>query len=172
MDCDACDKVPATVFFSNVVDGKVQKVNLCKCCADESGVNDPTGYALMDMLEGMGEETVISNAENEGELTCSTCGFTQTDFKKTGRFGCSDCYSVFDEGLEGLLEAMHKHTEHTGKVPVFAQAEHTEKMKTSKAKELAELRTELDDAIRSEAYETAAALRDQIKNLESELSEL
>ncbi|MEM7700147.1 MAG: UvrB/UvrC motif-containing protein [Verrucomicrobiota bacterium] len=117
MKCDACDSEIATIFFSQVADGKVQKVNLCKKCADEKGVTDPTGFALADMLEGMGEETSSGGAVLSEELTCPTCGFTQSDFKKTGRFGCADCYQVFDEGLDSLLEAMHKHTQHAGKVP-------------------------------------------------------
>ena len=32
--------------------------------------------------------------------TCEQCGFTQADFKKTGRFGCPACYDAF----RGLLE--------------------------------------------------------------------
>ncbi|NBT29992.1 MAG: excinuclease ABC subunit B, partial [Gammaproteobacteria bacterium] len=58
MNCDVCQKEDATIFFSQVVEGKLQKVNLCKECADDKGVTDPTGFALADMLEGMGEEEV------------------------------------------------------------------------------------------------------------------
>ena len=35
----------------------------------------------------------------------------------TGRFGCSQCYTVFGFGLESLVKAMHKGTLHLGKVP-------------------------------------------------------
>ncbi len=125
MKCDAgCQwGEEATIFFSYIEDGKVRKVNLCKRCAQEKGVDDPTGYSLVDMLQGMGDEKPSSTAPGGGtdELVCGDCGFSQTDFKKTGRFGCASCYSVFSDGLETLLEAMHKNTEHTGKVPTFIE---------------------------------------------------
>jgi len=117
MKCDVCESEQATVFLSQLVDGKLQKVNLCPGCADEKGVTDPTGFALADMLQGMGKETVTEKPADPGELTCPSCGFTQTDFKKTGRFGCASCYDVFRDGLDSLLEAMHKHTRHVGKRP-------------------------------------------------------
>ena len=124
INCDAnCDwGEEASVFFSYIEGGSVKKVNLCKHCAAEKGVSDPMGYSLIDMLHGMGEETAApSNVKKAraDELTCEDCGFTQTDFKKTGRFGCARCYQVFSEGLETLLEAMHKKTEHIGKVPSY-----------------------------------------------------
>ncbi|MEO0416481.1 MAG: UvrB/UvrC motif-containing protein [Verrucomicrobiota bacterium] len=173
MDCDVCDKSPATVFFSNVVDGKVQKVNLCKSCADENGVNDPTNYALMDMLDGMGEEESLASSQTgDGELSCPTCNFGETDFKKTGRFGCSNWYQVFDNGLDDLLEAMHKNTEHNGKVPSANQTEHTAKVKSSKEEELEGLKDQLSQAVDDEAYEKAAILRDEIRRLEDEISQL
>jgi protein arginine kinase activator len=122
MKCDAdCDGgEEASIFFSYIENNKVVKVNLCKYCANEKGVNDPTGYSLIDLMQGMGKETTSGKESKARELTCADCGFTHSDFKKTGRFGCAKCYEVFSEGLEGLLEAMHKNTEHIGKVPSFA----------------------------------------------------
>ena len=85
------------------------------------------------------------------------------DFKKTGRLGCSTCYLTFAEGLGSLLKAMHKGTEHVGKVPEHAQraAELNDRMRT--------LNENLKKAVAEENYETAASLRDQIKQLESDL---
>jgi protein arginine kinase activator len=48
-------------------------------------------------------------------IACPVCGFTQADFKKTGRLGCSACYDVFGESLESMLKNMHKGSEHVGK---------------------------------------------------------
>ena len=92
------------------------------------------------------------------------CGFTQADFKKTGRLGCSACYVTFAEGLGSLLKAMHKGTEHVGKLPERAQRamELSERMRA--------LTENLQKAVAEENYETAASLRDQIKQLEGELS--
>ncbi|MEX2580174.1 MAG: UvrB/UvrC motif-containing protein [Verrucomicrobiales bacterium] len=179
MNCDVCQTETATIFFSQVADGKLQKVNLCKTCADDKGVTDPTGFALADMLEGMGEEAKTETAVATDDLTCGSCGFTQTDFKKTGRFGCAECYHVFDEGLEGLLEAMHKHTHHVGKVPsTFPELPQrneeerpNEEMESSPLDKLSELKKALSKSVDEEDYEEAARLRDAISQLESQLGD-
>ena len=94
------------VFLTQIVGGKMQKVNLCEACSKEKGVNDPTGFALADLLLGMGAAQDIERSPNG--ITCPVCGFTQADFKKTGRLGCSACYDVFGDSLESMLKNMHK----------------------------------------------------------------
>jgi protein arginine kinase activator len=153
----------AAVFLTQIVDGKMQKVNLCEGCSKEKGVQDPTGFALADLLLGIGAAEEI---EKGGSSTrCPVCGFTQADFKKTGRLGCSTCYLAFADGLNSLLKAMHKGTLHVGKLPVRAQKTLalSDRMKT--------LAEDLRKAVQEENYETAAALRDEIRQLESQLTE-
>ena len=55
-------------------------------------MQDPTGFALADLLLGIGAAQEIE----KGAATekCPVCGFTQADFKKTGRLGCSACYTL------------------------------------------------------------------------------
>ena len=53
MKCDVCEE-KATIFFTQLIQGKKKKVNLCQSCADEKGVTDPTGFALADMLDDAG----------------------------------------------------------------------------------------------------------------------
>jgi len=158
MVCDVCKTNQATVFLTQIVDGKMQKVNLCESCSKEKGVTDPTGFALADLLLGLGAAQEI---EKSGTLQkCPACGFSQADFKKTGRLGCSLCYDTFSEGLNSLLKAMHKGTSHVGKVParLMESLQFDATMKT--------LQKELDKAVGQENYETAADIRDQIKHLE------
>ena len=163
MLCDVCKMNDAAVFLTQIVDGKMQKVNLCEGCSKEKGVQDPTGFALADLLLGIGAAEEI---EKGGSSTrCPVCGFTQADFKKTGRLGCSSCYLAFADGLNSLLKAMHKGTSHVGKLPARAQQTLalSDRMKT--------LTENLRKAVQEENYETAAALRDEIKELESQLTE-
>src|SRR5437773_7893670 len=115
MNCDVCKQKAATVFLTQIVDGKMQKVTLCDQCSKEKGVTDPTGFALADLLLGLGASQEMERGGPS--LKCPACGFSQADFKKTGRFGCSHCYDVFSEGLEAMLKGMHKGTTHVGKVP-------------------------------------------------------
>ena len=138
----------------------MQKVNLCDACSKEKGVQDPTGFALADLLLGIGAAEEIEKGAPAQK--CPVCGFTQADFKKTGRLGCSACYLTFAEGLGSLLKAMHKGTEHIGKFPQRAHRaiELDDRMRT--------LTEDLEKAVADENYENAAALRDQIKQLEHE----
>ena len=72
--------------------------------------------------------------------------------------------TAFAEGLNSLLKAMHKGTEHVGKLP--ARAQRTLAL-NDRMKSLTE---DLRKAVESENYETAASLRDEIKQLETELT--
>jgi len=158
MVCDVCKTNQATVFLTQIVDGKMQKVNLCETCSKEKGVTDPTGFALADLLLGLGAAQEI---EKSGTLQkCPACGFSQADFKKTGRLGCPLCYDTFSEGLNSLLKAMHKGTTHAGKIParLMESLQYDAEMKT--------LQGELQKAVVEENYESAAELRDRIKHLE------
>ena len=115
MFCDVCKSKEATVFLTQIIEGKMQKVNLCEGCSKEKGVNDPTGFALADLLLGLGAAQEIE--KNPAGARCPVCGFSHADFKKTGRLGCSACYDAFAEGLSGMLKNMHRGSIHTGKVP-------------------------------------------------------
>jgi protein arginine kinase activator len=162
MLCDVCKCNDATVFLTQILEGKMQKVNLCDACSKEKGVQDPTGFALADLLLGIGAAEEIE--KGSGTQKCPVCGFTQADFKKTGRLGCSSCYLAFCEGLTSLLKAMHKGTEHIGKLPhrAHAQMQMNDRMRT--------LTADLQKAVAEENYETAASLRDEIKKLEYEIT--
>jgi protein arginine kinase activator len=163
MLCDVCKMNDATVFLTQILEGKMQKVNLCEACSKEKGVQDPTGFALADLLLGIGAAEEIEKGSGTAQK-CVVCGYTQADFKKTGRLGCSTCYSTFAEGLGTLLKAMHKGTEHVGKLPqrAFRALELNDKMRA--------LSADLEKAVAEENYETAASLRDEIKKLEAEIA--
>jgi protein arginine kinase activator len=166
MLCDICKKNVATVHLTQMVEGKTKKVDLCEACSKEKGVDDPTGFSLADLLLGLGAAQEIEQASAGGEIKCPHCGFTQADFKKAGRLGCSECYKVFAEGLESLLKTMHKGTKHVGKVPqVFRQTQ-------DMADKLKNLQKKLEKAISNEDFETAATLRDEVKALRAQMTEL
>ncbi len=158
MVCDVCKTNQATVFLTQIIDGKMQKVNLCEACSKEKGVTDPLSFALIDLLPGLASEQQVESGESVQR--CPACGFSQADFKKTGRLGCPVCYDTFAEGLEGLIKAMHRRTLHTGKIP--ARLKRTLEM----GARVKQLKGDLDKAISQENYETAAQLRDQLRELE------
>ena len=161
MQCCVCKEKPATVHLTQIVGEKMQKLDLCEDCAKTKGINDPTSFGLadLDLVLGLGASQQLEQAAGGVELKCPRCGFTQADFKKSGRLGCPECYVTFAEGLRGLLKTMHKGTRHTGKAPEALRAtrENTDRLKTLQAK--------LAKAIKDENYEQAAQLRDEIKQL-------
>lgn len=161
MLCSVCKKNPAKVHLTQILDDKIQKVDLCDNCSKEKGVADPAGFSLADLLLGLGASQEIEKPAGAkgGDLTCPACGFTQGDFKKTGRLGCATCYRTFSEGLQGILKTMHKGVRHVGKSPaaIRRQRDATEDLKA--------LQKRLDKAVSIENFEEAAALRDQMRQL-------
>lgn len=161
MLCDVCQKAEATVYLTQIVEGKMQKVNLCEPCAKEKGVSDPAGFAMDELLLGLGVTQQIERGAPAQK--CPVCGFTQTDFKKTGRLGCSACYDTFADGLANLLKAMHKGMRHTGKMPAKLSRRY------AMVDRVRSLESDLQQAVKDEKYEDAARLRDEIRKLGHEL---
>lgn len=160
MVCDICKKNEATVHLTQILDNKMLKIDLCEVCSKAKGLQEATGFSLADLQVGLGAAEEIGA---DIGMKCPVCGFTQADFKKTGRLGCSACWETFEHGLASLLKAMHKSDRHLGKVP--SKAAHTLVI-TERIKELSD---NLEKAVREEKYEDAAHIRDQIRQLESKL---
>lgn len=187
MKCDVCDN-PASVFLTQIIDGKMTQVNLCDKCSKEKGVTDPTGFQLADFLIGSSPQKKVksSSVAEDDKLACPECGFTRAHLKKIGRMGCPECYHTFADDLESMLKAMHKGTRHVGKQPgkspaivispaltgtVTAKAPKAPKTGTVNVKKrLEELRQAIEKAVADERYEDAAKLRDEMRLLEAKPS--
>jgi protein arginine kinase activator len=157
MLCDICKQNVAKVHLTQIIEGKTKKVDLCEACSKAKGIDDPKGFALADLLLGLGAAQQMDQAAPATGLRCPTCGFTQADFKKSGRLGCADCYRAFAEGLEGVLKTMHKGTRHVGKTP--RRMRHSRELE----EQIAVLQKRLDKAVVEEDFETAAMVRDELK---------
>lgn len=158
--CSVCKEKPATVFLTNIsADEKAQKLDLCDECAKAKGLDNNLMFPFADTMLGLGASQEIESAAGGVEVRCPRCGFTQADFKKSGRLGCADCYQTFAEGLGGLLKTMHKGTRHVGKAP--------ERLRESRdiAERVKALKKKLERAIEEEKFELAAEIRDQIGEL-------
>ena len=182
MKCDMCDNV-ATVFLTQIVDGKMTQVNLCDKCSKEKGVTDPTGFQLADFLWGTAAQKKTKSVSVEDDtLACPECSFTRAHLKKIGRMGCPECYRTFADDLDGMLKAMHKGTRHVGKAPgkpapsvstggarrpeALIEAPAAKPAAVNPKKRLAELKNAIEKAVAEERYEDAAKLRDEMRALE------
>ena len=157
MLCDICKKNVATVHLSQMDKGETKKVDLCEECAKAKGIDDPTNFSMADILLGLGAAQEMEQVSPGVALRCPRCGFTQAEFKKTGRLGCAECYATFGEGFESLLKTMHKGTRHVGKVPRIQQCSR------DLEDQLKGLQRKLEKAVAEEDFEAAAVLRDEIK---------
>lgn len=105
---------------------------------------------------------VRSLAGKETELICRRCGTTHQEVVMTRRVGCEECYSVFGDTIETLLEIRSSSYTHTGKVPP--------RLRRYRALfiERERLLSSLAVAVDEEDYEAAADLRDQLSKLSEE----
>ncbi|CAM4478126.1 hypothetical protein U9M73_14990 [Paenibacillus phoenicis] len=172
MQCQECGKRPATLHFTKIVNGEKTEFHFCETCAREKGELIPGtsgGFSIHNLLSGfldLGPATKgqISGHSTPEHLRCEECGMTYSQFSKIGRFGCSSCYKYFNDRLDPLFKKVHGNTVHVGKVPKRIGGHIQVKRK------LDDLRRELQYRILQEEFEVAAALRDQIRELEKNLS--
>lgn len=165
--CEICS-AQATVFLTQIINGKSTRVALCAKCAKDKGVLDPSAFDLAEKLfSDVVQENESPQAGKAGAplqpvstrlpLTlCPTCGFTLDDYRRVGRFGCSRCYDVFAEEIRPVLEEIQGHDEHLGKRP-----EHADR-RVKVQQDVFQLEEKLFSAIKREDYEAAAKLRDEI----------
>lgn len=113
---------------------------------------------FFDMFDGMDMFMSQPSAQQYGKA-CPVCGHTWSDFSRTGRFGCGECYKTFKSGAEQVIKQTQSGS-HTGKIPSKSSAEIKAKRR------LEELKRQLKAAVSSEDYETAAKLHAEIKQLE------
>ena len=166
MICQECNKRPATLHFTKIVNGVKTEFHICETCAREKGElipGAPNGFSIHNLLTGLLDLGLSGAAQQSQSLRCDSCGLSYAEFSKNGRFGCSHCYTQFDDRLGPLFKRVHGSTLHTGKVP-----KRTGKMIQTK-REILLLKQQMAFQIQQEEFEQAAQLRDQIRHLEKSL---
>jgi len=166
MYCEECEKRPATVHITKIINGHKVEKHLCEECAKNQ--QDIVGFTLIpnftfsNFLSSMLDTDPFSTFGNikEKEIKCDKCSMTYSQFTKGGRLGCDKCYDLYGNKLEYLLKRIHGNVQHTGKLPKRAGRDIRVKQ------ELDAARIELQKAVLNEEYEKAAQLRDRIKELE------
>ncbi|HAA90615.1 MAG: Putative UvrB/UvrC protein [Thermoanaerobacterales bacterium 50_218] len=163
--CDECKKRPATVHITKIHNNKKTELHLCEECArkhQEIPFSFEPNFSIHKFLSGLLEGTPLE-VPTLPSIQCPNCRLTYEQFSQIGRFGCSQCYHTFGERLDPLLRKIQGNSRHTGKVPRRAGGNMWIK------REVERLRAELQAAVREEAYEKAAEIRDRIRELEQRL---
>lgn len=171
MECQECQQRPATLHFTQVINGNKTEVHVCEVCAKEKGymTYPEEGYSLHNLLSGLFnfDTAKLGNSQENtfkqvNELKCPKCEMTFSEFKRVGKFGCATCYETFAEKLDPILRRVHAgNTKHAGKIPKRKGGDlHTKK-------QLEGYKAELQHLIETEAFEEAARVRDKINALKN-----
>jgi len=165
MQCQICNKKTAIIHLTEISEGLRTEMHLCEQCAVEQGIAAKSQVSINELLSSLlavqpSDEELFGPSEQK--TSCPRCGFTLGQFRKEGVLGCPYDYELFEKSLLPLIERAHNgKTSHCGKVPSKTPQD------TKKQIEHANLRQQLDAAVRNEDYELAAKLRDKINQLES-----
>lgn len=169
MKCQECQQRPATLHFTQVINSNKREIHVCEICAKEKGymTYPEEGYTLHNLLAGLfnfdssqlgtHQETSFQQTK---ELQCPKCELTFSEFKRSGKFGCAECYQTFSSYLNPIFRRVHSgNTKHSGKIPKRQGGDLHVK------KQLEAYQEELQKLIETEAFEKAAVVRDKIKEL-------
>ncbi|QXM07274.1 UvrB/UvrC motif-containing protein [Crassaminicella indica] len=168
MLCEKCHKRQATVHLTKILNNKKTEIHLCDQCAKQNeAVAFDTSFSINNFLASILDSIQDSpiKVDYVKATKCDYCGMTYGKFKQLGRLGCSKCYNAFEEKLNTLIKRIQGSESHIGKIPKRAGGSLRIK------NEIKELKIKLNDAVRNEAYEEAAVLRDKIKDLEKNIKE-
>jgi protein arginine kinase activator len=165
MQCQLCGKRPAVVHFTEIVNNKKSDYHVCEKCAEERGYHVPllkSKFSVGDLLAGMADQAGQGEESKVGRVQCPRCNLVYSEFKESGRLGCSECYTTFRSQLRPLLRRIHGSTKHVGKAPA------RDSERVALRREIQRLHEDLQRAIEREEFETAASLRDRIRAIETQ----
>ncbi len=170
--CQICGK-RASIYLTQIINGQATDLALCETCAREKGLFDPQSLTfaekffpeafkkkvdklVKELISREGEDAQSSQTRQySGDMLteCPACHFTLEDFRRCGRLGCPDCYTVFAQEITAEQQADDEATS------TVSDTEESIAIRRSK------LEQQLQAAINREDYETAASLRDELKKL-------
>ena len=167
MLCQICKERTATIHLTEINGGLRTETHLCQDCAQKEGFAVQAQIPLNELLSTLiaaGAKNAVESGKSDfaqSDKACPLCGMTLQRFSKESLLGCPDDYTQFQAQLLPLIERSHNGAcQHCGKVPSRLGRDEKDKLA------LAQLKRELEKAVRQEDYETAANLRDRIQKLQ------
>lgn len=155
LECSECRKKIA-IKYTEIVGDAVTHVFMCETCPQYS-------------RRMHGGSPLVTIGGLEGTLACGTCGTTLDAVRMGNPLGCSSCYEIFGERvfaemlqagkLPARITTFRKSSPlHIGRAP-------GELKEATSIMKLVALNEALSDTLKTENYEQAAFLRDQIREL-------
>lgn len=183
MICDECGKNPAVFSVTITSGGDTSNRHLCGDCMKKMEATFTQGniHGFLSSILGM----LGAAQKQETQTVCSHCGLSYSEFERTGRLGCAQCYQDFQKELKPMLQRIHGSSQHVGRTPAGYKAADDQKTTEQpvaaeapaptpeelNAKRIEELRQKMDEAVAVENFEAAAQYRDEIRALSQEAGE-
>lgn len=184
MKCDKCNN--EANFEIHFIGNEKKTISLCKDCyskyisdliPNEDFGDDNFKYfqdILSDLIgsiinnkinkqENTENSEKMEKSTDDSEKVCSNCGTSLSDIIANGKFGCSQCYEDFKDKVGEILIQTQGSEKHNGKIPEEYKGIILIREKIEEKEE------ELKNLIVNEDYETAAIIRDEIKDLKMDL---
>lgn len=164
--CDQCNKKPATVHLTQIINNNKKEMHLCEDCANKNSLifggkfdfeQKFNFHSLLSDL--MGDSYVV----DKKAVKCQKCGMTQKSIAEGSFLGCAECYEIFQSQVLPMIKRIHGTTQHIGKVPERTSG------KAKVIKKMRDLKVALEDAIKKEEFEKAAKIRNEIRSLKKQL---
>ncbi len=168
MLCDECQKRPATVHMTKIIQGQKEEIHLCEVCAkNKENISLHNPFTIPNFLTSL-LDTNMSPQHSfvYGDEMCQECGMTFLRFKQEGRLGCEACYEVFEKKLNPLIKKIQGNQQHVGKVPRRTGGVIHLK------REVKQLKQRLQQLIEAEEFESAANIRDEIRDKEEQIKNM
>lgn len=180
MLCENCRKREANVRYSENINGVKKQMNLCEECSRKLGITDKVDFRMpaLDLsnffgsfLEDFSTPDFMPLLNEIKQIKCNSCDSTFEDIINTGRYGCANCYDVFEDRMDPILKKLQGANRHNGRLGKISnnnvKFEKTEEKgdKNISKNKLNILQQDLKQAIKEERYEDAAKIRDEIKKM-------
>ena len=97
--CQVCKKREATVFLTQIINGKKTDLMMCRQCAGEGYKID-----LNTLISGLlGLDWENEGAGSATEISCDRCGMTVDEFNRTGKWAAV-IVRCFPRAYEGSVK--------------------------------------------------------------------
>ena len=198
MVCEKCGIREASVRVIEVINGVKNEHNLCMECARSGGMelmntigglgaligrqgeaaSEESLSKILSGILGIPSENQPKKQEEWDQVICPTCGRSYSEFVDKSRFGCPEGYSVFDLLMKENLKKIQVSDTHVGRRPRYGRAAYPkirpglfgeETAAPSLEEEIRLYQAKLQEAVREEEFEDAAAYRDKIRQLQAEM---
>lgn len=168
MLCQHCNHNEATTHVKTNINGKITEYMLCENCAKEMGYGNLFSDFHSDFNSFLGSFFSSALPARTSATRCPVCHSTYRDIANSGKVGCAMCYETFFDELMPTVRRVHGNTEHIGKRPkTFKAPEDIREEKAQKPQnKKQELQKELEEAIKTQNFERAAQIRDELKGME------